>query len=165
MSYSYIDETLMPNETVIFRTRPHWIVFAPAFGWLLLIVVSIIFLPFSTIGQLSFGTHDLYTITATVGLIGLLINGVMAYVEYQTSEYGVTDKRVLVKIGFIRRRTLEILLPKIESIQVFQSIPGRLLDYGTVVISGTGGSHDAFRNLPNPLQFRRHAQAQAESLN
>jgi uncharacterized membrane protein YdbT with pleckstrin-like domain len=163
MDYSYIDQSLLPGEEVIYRTHPHWIIFIPTFGWILAMFLALLVLPLFAFGQLAIGgSHPFYLLLAFVGLLGATINGVIAYIQYRTSEYGITNKRVIVKVGFIQRATLEILLPRIESIQVIQTVPGRLLDYGTIIIAGTGGSRDAFRNMPAPIRFHLIAQEQAE---
>lgn len=86
-----------------------------------------------------------------VGLIFLVI----AYVRYKSIELAVTTKRVIVKHGFIRRQTVEINLNKVESIQVDQGVLGRLFDFGTLVISGTGTSHAPIAGIAAPMVFRK----------
>lgn len=163
MDFSYIDQSLMSGEEVIYRSHPHWIIFAPTIAWILGMLLALTVLPLFSFGLINIGSnHPIYLIFAYIGLLGATINGVIAYIVYRTSEYGITNKRVIVKVGFIQRATLEILLPRIESIQIFQSVLGRILDYGTIVISGTGGSRDAFRNMPAPMRFHLLAQEQAE---
>jgi Bacterial PH domain len=77
-----------------------------------------------------------------------------AIVTVRTSELVITDRRVLIKVGFIKRHTFEMFISKIESVAVFQSMMGRLFDYGTVTIRGTGGSSESFTTIAAPLQFR-----------
>ena len=79
-------------------------------------------------------------------------------IEMYTSEYAVTNRRVIAKVGFISRRTLEMNLPKIESIKVDQSILGRILDYGNIEVIGTGGSSEGFNNIQSPIVFRKQYQ-------
>jgi uncharacterized membrane protein YdbT with pleckstrin-like domain len=86
-----------------------------------------------------------------VGLIFL----VLAYVRYKSTELAVTTKRVIVKHGFVRRQTIEINLGKVESIQVDQSLLGRLFDFGTLVVAGTGASHAPLTGIAAPLAFRK----------
>ena len=86
-----------------------------------------------------------------IGLIFLAI----AYVRYKSTELAVTTKRIIVKYGFIRRQTIEINLNKAESIQVDQGILGRLFDFGTLVISGTGTSHAPLTGISEPMAFRK----------
>jgi uncharacterized membrane protein YdbT with pleckstrin-like domain len=72
----------------------------------------------------------------------------------KTSELVITDRRVLIKVGFIRRHTFEMFISKIESVAVYQGMMGRIFDYGTVEIRGTGGSSESFATIAAPLQFR-----------
>ncbi|HVZ20238.1 MAG TPA: PH domain-containing protein, partial [Vicinamibacterales bacterium] len=67
--------------------------------------------------------------------------------------------RVVIKIGFVRRRTLELLLRQIEAISVDQNVAGRLFGYGSVTLTGTGGVHEVFHDIARPLEFRRDIQA------
>jgi uncharacterized membrane protein YdbT with pleckstrin-like domain len=85
------------------------------------------------------------------GLIFLAI----AWIQYQSTELAVTTRRVIVKHGFIRRRTVEINLSKAESIQVDQGLLGRLIDFGTLLIAGTGTSHAPLKGIADPMDFRR----------
>ena len=82
---------------------------------------------------------------------GILLS---AAVTVKTSELVITDRRVIIKVGFIQRHTFEMFISKIESVAVFQSVLGRLLNYGTVEIRGTGGSSESFATIAAPLLFR-----------
>ncbi len=82
-------------------------------------------------------------------------------IDYATSEFGVTNKRVIIKVGFLRRKTLELLLRHVEAISVDQSVMGRLLNYGSVTLTGTGGVREVFHNISKPLEFRRQIQGEA----
>ncbi len=160
---SYIDETLTPDEELVFRTKPHWIIFTASLGWLFLAILILFVAPKYNVANAHF--YGRYTITDLLGFLALfaaLFSGLSAFVTYSTSEYGITTRRILMKVGFIRRYSEEIMLSRVESIQVFQSIMGRLFDYGTIVVSGTGGSKDPFPYMPNPLNFRRIAQQQLD---
>ena len=86
---------------------------------------------------------------------GGLIFLVLAYVRYKSTELAVTTKRVIVKHGFVRRQTIEINLGKVESIQVDQSLLGRMFDFGTLVVAGTGASHAPLTGIAAPLAFRK----------
>ncbi len=78
---------------------------------------------------------------------------------YKTSEFAVTDKRVVIKVGWIRRRTLETMLSKVEGVGVDQSLTGRMLGYGSIEVTGTGGTREEFTRIADPLEFRRQVQA------
>lgn len=147
---AYIDENLLPGEKIIYRAHLHWIVFLkPAF---LLIIASILGL------ALRNAFHAL--LPALICWALGLVPAMASLIVYLTSEFGVTNKRVLVKVGLIARSSLEILLSKVESIQVNQGLLGRIFDYGSIVVSGTGGSQDPLHNISCPLRFRRMAQEQ-----
>ncbi|HOD62471.1 MAG TPA: PH domain-containing protein [Bacilli bacterium] len=75
-----------------------------------------------------------------------------------TSEFVITNKRIIMKTGLISRKTFEMNLQKIESVNVDQSFWGRLLGFGTVSIVGTGGSRESFSDISKPLLFRRKFQ-------
>ena len=99
--------------------------------------------------------------------VGLgLILLIMAYVRYKTTELAITTKRVIVKVGFIRRSTVEININKVESIQVDQEILGRMFNFGTLVIAGAGNPQAPIVGISSPMEFRKafiEAQEQAKS--
>jgi uncharacterized membrane protein YdbT with pleckstrin-like domain len=90
---------------------------------------------------------------------GLLL-AVPPLIRYVGTEFAVTNKRVLSKTGFIQRESDETLLSKVEAIAVDQGILGRMLGFGTVRITGSGGTEDAFAGISQPLEFRRQVQTQ-----
>ncbi len=75
-----------------------------------------------------------------------------------SDEFAITNKRVIIKTGLISRHTLELNLTKIESVNINQSIWGRILDYGSIQIIGTGGTKETFINISRPLEFRKKFQ-------
>lgn len=86
--------------------------------------------------------------------LGLILWGI-AYVKYKTTELAITNKRVIAKFGFISRRTIEINLNKVESIQVDQSIWGRMFNFGTLIISGAGAPQAPILGISDPMKFRK----------
>jgi uncharacterized membrane protein YdbT with pleckstrin-like domain len=154
---SYIQDNLMPNEKILFTARVHPAVFLP----------SII----SFVGSIAFVIYTISTAnkgdTASGFLAGFLLLaagifffysillGFQALIVMSTTEFGVTNRRVIAKTGFIRRHTLEMLLPKIESVAVHQNILGRLLNFGTVTVTGTGGTKESFRAIVEPIGVRK----------
>jgi uncharacterized membrane protein YdbT with pleckstrin-like domain len=146
---SYVEKNLMPGEQIEYRANLHWLVFIlPT-----LLLIAAIWLFFSLGGTVA-------KFLAVILIVGVLVTGLHALVERMTSEFAVTNKRVLIKTGLIRRHSLETLLGKVESIGVSQSILGRILGFGTIVISGTGGSKEPFHRIANPMMFRRRVQEQ-----
>ncbi len=86
-----------------------------------------------------------------LGLIFL----VLAYVKYRTPELAITNKRVIVKTGFIRRSTIEININKVESLQVDQGVLGRMFNFGTLIISGAGTPQAPVAGISRPMEFRK----------
>lgn len=95
-------------------------------------------------------------------LIGLPLL-LAAFIRQRTTEMAVTNKRVIIKTGLISRRTVELNLSKVENVAVDQGILGRMLDYGTITVVGTGGTREVFAHVLSPLQFRRAVQEQTDA--
>ena len=140
---SYVDKNLMTGEHVVARARLHWITFLWSAIWFVVAFVVMV----------NNGPGGLFLLLAALA-------GVSAYITYSTSEFRLTNKRILVKVGFLKRHSLETLLTKVEGIQVDQGILGRMLGYGSIVVSGTGGSKEPFHKIAQPLEFRRKIQEQ-----
>lgn len=109
------------------------------------------------VGRISLWSLWRYTVPGVVLLpvgIGLVFLGI-AYVKYKTTELAITTRRVIAKFGFVSRRTVELNIQKVESIQVEQTVMGRLLDYGTLVISGGGNPQAPIPGISDPIAFRK----------
>jgi hypothetical protein len=157
----YIEKNLVPGETVLYKTRLHWIVVI----WLLLagVLLGAIGLVFCVGGYEASGKGGLYPGMIIVGLLFLVAAAVwvgIALIRKTSTEVAVSNKRVLIKTGFVSRKSIEVLLPKIESIGVDESGLGRMLGYGTVIIRGTGGTFETFNKIAHPNEFRRQVQQQ-----
>jgi uncharacterized membrane protein YdbT with pleckstrin-like domain len=164
---SYIQDNLMPNEKVLFMARIHPAVFLPAVvSFLLTILVFIYgFSQAAVVSTTGAPPPVINEATTIAGMFLLCFSGVLffysiwlglqALIVMFTTEFGVTNRRVIAKTGFIRRHTLEMLLPKIESVAVRQNILGRLLNFGTVTVTGTGGTKESFRAIIKPIAVRR----------
>ena len=141
----YVKSSLLPDEQIVYQGTLHWKIFVPSWLVILIGIVLLIFQPI---------------VGGFVIFVGLLI-GLRAFIKYQTSEFAVTTKRVIIKVGLIHRRTLELLLRQVEAISVDQTLLGRILNYGTVTLTGTGGVNEVFHDIASPLEFRRQIHAQA----
>lgn len=109
------------------------------------------------VGRISLWSLWRYTVPGVVLLpvgIGLIFLAI-AYVKYKTTELAITTRRVIAKFGFVSRRTVELNIQKVESIQVEQTVMGRLLDYGTLVISGGGNPQAPIPGISDPIAFRK----------
>jgi uncharacterized membrane protein YdbT with pleckstrin-like domain len=146
MIVSYIEQNLMKGETIVYRGKLHWVVFLWPVIWFFIAVVF-------------FGGGDASPIGRMFLLIAAL-TGIASFIDYTTSEFGITNKRVIAKFGLIRRKSLEVLLSKVEGIEVSQGVLGRILGFGSITVSGTGGTRDPFRNIDAPFEFRKMAQEQ-----
>ena len=132
---SYVDGVLITDERVLYRARISlWSLWLPILLGALTVVIG-------------------------VGLLFWLY----AWIVYRTTELAITNKRVIAKTGLIQRRTIEMFLEKIESIQVDQGVLGRVFDFGSVLISGTGVHSAPFRNISDPLELRKNFMMAADS--
>src|ERR1700751_553689 len=147
----YIDEILQPGEQVLYSTNAHWIFYFPAImAWIIVAILLIVSAPVAAIQPLQLVCWA----SAAVVAIAALFWTVKGWFHRMTTETDVTNHRVVHKTGFIRRRTFEIALDKIESVDVVQSILGRLLNYGDVTINGVGEGKETIRTIAAPLAFR-----------
>jgi uncharacterized membrane protein YdbT with pleckstrin-like domain len=153
---AYIDDNLMPGEQVVYRTHLHWIVFLRPSVILMLFLVMLVV---SSSGAPS-TVGGVMGIVVTVLFLWFLVEGPVSLATYLTSEVGVTSKRVVLKVGWIRCKTEETELEKVESIGVDQGVIGRILGYGTVLVTGTGGSKAPFRRISHALEFRKQVYQQ-----
>jgi uncharacterized membrane protein YdbT with pleckstrin-like domain len=148
----YIDEILQPGEKVLYSTNAHWIFYLPAIGvW---IVVAILLVVSGLVDAPSL--RLLCWACAVVLALAALYMTLKAWFHRWTTETDVTNMRVVHKTGFIKRRTFEMALDKVESVDVNQSILGRLLNYGDVTIMGVGEGKETITTIAAPLDFRSH---------
>jgi uncharacterized membrane protein YdbT with pleckstrin-like domain len=141
---SYVEANLMKDEQVVYKTSLHWLMY---FWPIVLALVGLVML----LGVPVLGL----IVLALAGLLGATV-----FITVHNAEFAVTNKRVIMKTGWLNRRSLELLLSKIESIAVDQGFAGKLWGYGTIVLSGTGGSHEPFQNITDPFEFRKQVQEQ-----
>jgi uncharacterized membrane protein YdbT with pleckstrin-like domain len=147
----YVERHLLAGERVVYKTRLHWVLFLKPVS---------VFLVGVALAVLLRQVQDppwLWMIGAGVGVIGLGW-GLVHYVELMTSEFAVTSTRLILKVGLISRYTTELLLTKVETIGVQQGLLGRLLGYGDLTVTGTGGAREVFRRVRDPIGFRNRVQ-------
>jgi uncharacterized membrane protein YdbT with pleckstrin-like domain len=151
----YIDQILQPGEKVLYSTNAHWVFYWPAIlAW----IVALVLLALSR-ATTTDGIILLCLSAAAVVAIAALYWTVTAWFHRWTTETDVTNLRVVHKTGFIRRRTFEISLDKVESVDVNQSILGRILNYGEVTILGVGEGKTTISTIASPLVFRNFITA------
>lgn len=132
---SFVNNSLISGEEVVEEAKVSWL------GQLGELIVAAIFI------VLGFGVPILFV----VGALAIL----MAIINIMTTELAVTNKKVIGKSGLIRRNALDMQLTKCESVIIDQGILGRILNYGTVVVRGTGGTPNKFPYIDKPLEFRK----------
>jgi len=142
----YVSENLLPGEQVIRQAAVHWFVFVP--GAVLLVIAFL----------LRDAPPILPVMFVSLGIFFLI----RAAIIQTTTELAITTQRVIAKTGLISRKTMELNLPKVESLTVNQSVFGRMLDFGTVVVSGTGGNKTPIPSIIQPLEFRRIVMQQSK---
>jgi uncharacterized membrane protein YdbT with pleckstrin-like domain len=146
---------LQPGETIVYSTKLHWIIYWKA---IFLIIISIIlFSKWYTIDNQNLSLA--LFIAAIIFALLALSSAFVKFIKQWTTELAVTDRRVIYKERLIARRTLEMNRSRIESVDVYQSILGRLLGYGTITLRGTGGSGEPMPNIEHPLIFRSYITA------
>ena len=124
---SYIDDSLVEGEKLVHRARVSW------WSQFWLVFLGIL------------------TLVVVVGLVFLI----WAWIRVRSTELAITNKRVIAKFGFVKRHTVEINLDKVEALKVEQGVWGRILNFGTIFISGAGTSVAPIPNIADPLVFRR----------
>ena len=148
----YVERHLLPDERVRYKTRLHWIMYAKA----ALVTLAGIALAV-VLAQLVADPPWLWYVGAAVAVIGALW-WLVRWIELRTSEFAVTSMRLIFKVGLVARYTTELLLTKVESISVTQGLLGRVLNYGDLVVTGTGGAREVFRRVHDPVGFRNEVQ-------
>lgn len=159
----YIERNLIPGEQIVYRTGLHWSVLIGPVSLAAAFLAGGI-----ALSIYSYGNSGLKGPSGPVlGAIGLLLILAIAtflsgIVRRNSTEMAVTNKRVVAKAGLATRRTFELLLSKIESIGVDESLTGRMLGFGTVIIHGTGGTPETFPKIAHPFEFRKQVQQHIE---
>jgi membrane protein YdbS with pleckstrin-like domain len=161
---SYVEKHLIDGESVVYETRLHWVV---------LVVPILLGLLFGLTGVAMFVlsgrtnpdqtvAHESLVVIGVAFLVIALVFIARGVLLRNATEMTVTNKRVFVKVGLAARRTIELLLSRVESIGVEESVMGRMLGYGKVIVHGTGGTPEIFNGIAHPLEFRTQVQQQIE---
>ncbi|HZV92154.1 MAG TPA: PH domain-containing protein [Caldimonas sp.] len=146
---SYIDSNLIAGERVVYRTRLHWSVFVVP-----VLFIVVILLPLAA-WLVASNRQQLLWMPVVLAVLVL----VPPVIKRQSSDFAVTNKRVMMKVGVFTTRSIELLLGKIEAISVDQTVGGRIFGYGNIVVTGSGGTREAFSQIQGPLEFRKAVQS------
>jgi uncharacterized membrane protein YdbT with pleckstrin-like domain len=137
-----VKKNLIDGEEIIYQAFTHWFILIPSFFYGILGIFSLVFI----------------ALTAFLSLpitLFFFILSFSAALPYFVNELAMTNKRIISKKGFIRRDTSELKLSKLETIEIKQSVLGRILGFGKIICIGTGGSETFIDNIDHPLEFRK----------
>jgi uncharacterized membrane protein YdbT with pleckstrin-like domain len=146
---SYVETVQVDGEVILATGRTHWFIYAMPGFWFLL----------SSVACIAFTPH-------WIGGVGMAVSGIYllgGWIYATSTELAVTSHRVIAKFGLIARHTVEVKNEKVESLLVTQSIPGRILNYGSISITGSGGTSAPIPFISNPLTFRSAAMTGQKS--
>jgi uncharacterized membrane protein YdbT with pleckstrin-like domain len=155
---SYVQKILQPDEQIVHSAAIHWVVYLRS---IFLLVLGIAVLGWFLSQNPTPPDQSPLWNGAALGIGCLLVAGsayafLQALIERHSTELVITSRRVIAKTGLIRRHTWEINAAKVEGVEVSQSILGRIFDFGTVTVKGTGGGTAPIRNIDDPVAFRSH---------
>jgi uncharacterized membrane protein YdbT with pleckstrin-like domain len=152
----YVRRVLQPGETIVYATQLHWVVFLRT---ILLLIVCVI------VAGAAVSTSDNQNISLALAIAAIIFAllavsaGLRAFIRRATTELAITDHRVIYKTGLLARHTVEMNRDKVESVDVDQTVSGRIFGYGTIIVRGVGGSLEPIRNIGDPLTFRTYITA------
>jgi uncharacterized membrane protein YdbT with pleckstrin-like domain len=147
----YVKEVLQPGETILFASTIHWLIYLPA----MLLLIAAIAATFQTVG----GSELVWRSISLLLFAAALLSAARAWFKRWTTEIAVTDRRIIYKRGFIRRHTIEMNMEKVESVDVNQSLLGRIFDYGDVLVRGTGVGFEPLQMIESPIALRNAVTA------
>jgi uncharacterized membrane protein YdbT with pleckstrin-like domain len=148
---SYVETIVGPGEDIVYVGKVSlWSAAASLIGGVLLIVIGI-------------GFAIAHPLGAIVSLLGVIVIAV-ALIRRASTELAVTTRRVIAKFGFISRSTVELNLAKIESVRVEQTITGRIFNYGSIIVTGTGSTMDPIQFIADPIRFRQAIQSATDTV-
>ena len=147
---SYVKSVLQADEQIRYVTNIHWIIYIP--GVALLVVAGLVY-GFALREE---GGRPLWIAVAGVLAVLAALALFQAWFRRFTTEIAVTNRRIIYKRGFISRDTIEMQMDKVESVDVQQSVGGRILGYGDILIRGVGVGIEPLKNIDSPIEFRNH---------
>ena len=148
---SYVQRVLQPGETVRHNATIHWIVYWPG---VLFAVAGLVVWGYGELQD--HGNMFFWHVVAGLLWIVALFLLIPEWFTWWTTEIAVTNRRIIFKQGFIRRSTMEMHMDKVESVDVDQSILGRIFDYGDVIVKGTGTGFEPLTTIAAPIDLRNH---------
>ena len=151
---SYVERVLQPGETVRHVSRIHWVVFLPG------LIITLVGIGGGAYAM-NFDPNSRLIVLIGAGAVAVvgLASLIGAWFKRWTTELAVTDRRIIYKRGFIRRHSIEMNMDKVESVDVAQSIFGRIFGFGDITVRGTGAGLEPLKGIDEPIEFRNHVTA------
>ena len=156
---AFIDKNLLPDERIEYKAKTHWWVFARPLFFLIVSIICFSSLDFKA----NAGPSPAWLIGGLVSVLLVFTSSISNILYYISTELGVSNKRVLIKTGFIRRESVELMLEKVEHLHVRQPVFGRIVGYGFLDVAGAGNTN-SYKFISNPFEFRKQIQMQVENI-
>lgn len=153
---SYVQHVLRPGEEIMHSTQLHWIIYLPG---LVVLIPAVIIYAVSFAPDIDNNVRFTVSVTGTALLAIAVVLLFVAWFRRWTTEFAITSRRIIYKRGFIWRRTIEMQMDKVESVDVHQSILGRILNFGTITVRGVGVGIEPLPKIAAPIEFRHHVTA------
>lgn len=151
---SYVDQHLLAGETILWKGTIHWKVYlAP------LLLSLFVFAPLMVLAFVS----GVPLVAIAPNAVVVILFGV-AWLKRRSSEFAVTSTRVIIKVGVIQTRSIELQLSKLEAVTVNQGLAGKVFGFGEIVITGSGGTKEQFSGIQSPFKFRQAVQTATDGL-
>lgn len=157
----YIESTMLPDERLVHRGQVHWAIYIAPIFWTCAAIYAMTLLAGVGGGSQDPAAENVKAagafgqFIAAIVLVAALLSWFRAFLFKWGTEYGITDRRVILKTGLIMRKAAEIAVGKIESLRIDQTITGRIFGYGTIIVAGTGGGVDKFPFCASVMSFRK----------
>lgn len=141
----YIDKNLRHNEHIIYRSKRHWVVFLWPAIWFIFLIILL-------------SKQDVSSVSNELFVLFAVLPGIVSFINYKTSDIGLTNQRVIFHASFIRRNSFEVSLENIASIHVVQGVVARILGFGSIELLRTNGIRDTFHRVHAPFVFTKKVQ-------
>jgi len=154
---SYVKRAMQANEKILYSAQLHWVIYR--MGVTFTVLAALLGYMGPVIATTVFGTNIAASLAAPIRYIGygLLFVGafelIAAYIRQISTELVITDQRVIAKHGFIATTSYELMMSKVEGATIEQSVMGRFLGYGTLMVKGTGGGISPIDHVADPYRF------------
>jgi uncharacterized membrane protein YdbT with pleckstrin-like domain len=147
----FVEENLGSGEVVRYTaTVSLW---SYMFNFIIGGLIALVTVPVVVASMFSKSTGFMNSFEGILAVCAVLLI-VWPFIARRSTELVVTDRRFIAKYGLVSTHSIEIRFDKIETVRVSQSLLGKMLNYGDIVVTGTGSTFDPIRNVANAMKFR-----------